>query len=102
MVYFQLDLFWITKGGQDPLAYFKRHPGRFELWHIKDGELESEDRHKQTPVGMGTMDFKPIFKKAKKSGMNYFFVEQDRCPTYDPLEAIALSCKYLREARFVK
>ena len=29
----EMDLYWITKGGQDPLAYFAKWPGRFPLVH---------------------------------------------------------------------
>ena len=32
----ELDLYWITKAGFDPLAYFEKHPGRFPLVHVKD------------------------------------------------------------------
>ena len=36
LVKMELDLYWIVKAGQDPIKYFKAHPGRFPLWHVKD------------------------------------------------------------------
>ena len=36
LVTMQLDLGWTYIAGIDPIALFKAHPGRFELWHIKD------------------------------------------------------------------
>jgi sugar phosphate isomerase/epimerase len=36
LVTMQLDLGWTYIAGVDPIALFKAHPGRFELWHIKD------------------------------------------------------------------
>src|SRR5260370_36511909 len=32
----EMDLCWISVAGQDPVAYFKKYPGRFPLGHVKD------------------------------------------------------------------
>ena len=48
-----MDLFWVTKAGADPVAYFEKYPGRFKLWHVKDMDEEG----KFAPVGEGTIDF---------------------------------------------
>ena len=93
LVTFQLDLAWITKSGNDPLTYFERYPGRFELWHVKDLSEEGQD----ATLGEGTMDFEPIFAAAETAGMKYFFVEQDHCRTHTPLESIKISRNYLSE-----
>ncbi|MFQ3235960.1 MAG: sugar phosphate isomerase/epimerase, partial [Paraglaciecola sp.] len=53
----EMDLYWMVKAKQDPLAYFKQHPGRFKLWHVKDMD-EAGDF---ADVGTGTIDFKRIF-----------------------------------------
>jgi len=93
LVIFQLDLAWITKSGNDPVDYFKKFPGRFELWHVKDLSQDRED----ATLGEGTIDFVPIFEKASTAGMKYFFVEQDTCRTHTPLESIEISRNYLLE-----
>ncbi len=36
LVKLEIDLYWITKAGQDPLDYFARWPGRVPLVHVKD------------------------------------------------------------------
>jgi sugar phosphate isomerase/epimerase len=55
-VMFEMDLYWITEGGKNPVDYFKAFPGRFELWHVKDlKELGGSD---------AKMNFKPIFENA--------------------------------------
>ena len=69
----ELDLAWAVKAGVDPIALFKKHPGRFPLWHVKDIDQEG----KVQPVGKGTIDFKPIFNAASTAGMKHFFVEHD-------------------------
>lgn len=57
-VNFQMDLYWVTKAGADPVAYFEKYPGRFKLWHVKD--MDSDGRF--APVGEGTIDFKSMLK----------------------------------------
>jgi sugar phosphate isomerase/epimerase len=91
LVTFQLDLAWITKSGNEPLEYFDKYPGRFELWHVKDLSEDGQD----ATLGEGTMDFKPIFAGAATAGMKYFFIEQDNCRTHTPLESIEISRNYL-------
>ena len=70
----ELDLCWATKAGVDPVALFKKHPGRFPLWHVKDLNKEKTG---PVPVGEGIVDFKRIFANADASGMKHFFVEHD-------------------------
>jgi sugar phosphate isomerase/epimerase len=70
----ELDLFWATKAGIDPVALFKAHPGRFPLWHVKD---LNKERTGPAPVGTGVVDFSRIFASAKVAGMKHFFVEHD-------------------------
>jgi sugar phosphate isomerase/epimerase len=97
LVNFQMDLYWVTKAGVDPLAYFEKYPGRFKIWHVKD----MDDQGRFAPVGKGTIDFKRILAQKEKSGMEYYMVEQDM--TFDglePLEAITISHKGLREIGF--
>lgn len=98
LVKIELDLYWATKVGVDPVAYFKKDPGRFHLWHVKD--MANSPEKEFTEVGNGVINWKAIFKAAKISGMQYFFVEQDRCKNYTPLESIAISHKYLKGLRY--
>jgi sugar phosphate isomerase/epimerase len=75
LVAMEMDIYWVVFAGQDPLTYFKNYPGRFELWHVKD--MDKADRTKNSDVGSGTIDFKPIFAEAGQSGMKHFFLEQE-------------------------
>lgn len=87
-VNFQMDLYWVTKAGADPVAYFQKYPGRFKIWHVKD--MDSQGRF--APVGQGTIDFKRILDNKKLSGMKYYIVEQDQ--TFDglqPIDALKIS-----------
>lgn len=96
-VNFQMDLYWVTKAGADPVAYFEKYPGRFKIWHVKD--MDKEGRF--APVSTGTIDFGRILSKKDLSGMKYYMVEQDQ--TFDgpkPLEAIKISHKGLETFGF--
>jgi len=95
-VNFQMDLFWVTKAGADPLAYFEKYPGRFKAWHVKDMSAEGEF----APVGTGSIDFKRILAEKEKSGMEYYLVEQDQTFGLDPMEAIKISHKGLGDIGF--
>ncbi len=91
-VFFQLDLYWIDKGGADAVDYFQQYPGRFEVWHVKDhAELGAS----------GEMDFERVFTAAEKSGMKHIVVEVEKY-NYEPLESVRKSLEYLMNAGFVK
>ena len=90
LVTFELDIAWITAAGKDPVSYFRKYPGRFEVWHLKDLSPEKQD----ATLGEGIIDFKPILAEARTAGMKYWFLEQDNCRTHTPMESIAVSRSY--------
>jgi sugar phosphate isomerase/epimerase len=86
----ELDLGWATAAGMDPVEMFKKNPGRFPLWHVKDIVIAQK---LPTEIGNGGVDFKRIFAASKDAGMQYFFVEQDGAT--HPIESITTSYTYL-------
>lgn len=97
LVKMELDLYWITKGGRSPLAYFRKYPGRFPLVHVKD--MDSTPGRRFTEVGRGRIDFKEIFAASKQAGIKHYFVEQDETPA-SPFDSIKTSIEYLRRLEF--
>ncbi len=96
-VNFQMDIYWVTKAGADPVSYFDKYPGRFKIWHVKD----MDDQGRFAPVGTGSIDYAKILAKKDVSGMEYYIVEQDN--TFDgmePLEAIKISYNGLKKFGF--
>ncbi|QQL51159.1 TIM barrel protein [Mucilaginibacter ginkgonis] len=89
----EMDLYWVTKAEQDPIALIDKHPGRFPLFHVKDMDTTPQKRF--TEVGNGSINFKNIFRHADKAGLKYFFVEQDICPG-DPYDSITKSISYIK------
>jgi sugar phosphate isomerase/epimerase len=94
LVEFELDLFWITKGKHDPLAYFAKHAGRFPLVHVKDMTASGE----MVEVGAGSIAWAKIFAKQKQAGIQHFFVEHDQPKV--PMESVAASYRYLSRLEF--
>lgn len=104
----EMDVFWATYAGQDPLNYFQKHPGRFPLLHIKDfkpGFPTSTTSFPYdtgpnpfAPAGQGRIDWVKIFAHARQAGTEHIFVEQDRCDG-SPFEAIKTSFNYLKNLR---
>jgi sugar phosphate isomerase/epimerase len=78
VVTMEMDIYWVVKAGRQPLDYFEKHPGRFELWHVKD--MDKTDPAKNADVGTGAIDFKPLFASAAQSGLKHFYVEQETYP----------------------
>jgi sugar phosphate isomerase/epimerase len=101
----EMDVFWATYAGQDPLEYFQKYPGRFPLLHIKDFKTgfptSTTDFPYDTgsnpfaPAGQGRIDWVKIFAHARQAGTEHIFVEQDRCDA-SPFEAIKTSFNYLK------
>jgi sugar phosphate isomerase/epimerase len=109
LVKMELDLCWITVGGQDPLRYFNQYPGRFPLVHVKDvkrvppvtagGAQDFGSSMKDmTEVGSGIIDWKKIFAQSDKAGIKHYFVEHDN--PKKPLDSIKKSYDYLARLRF--
>lgn len=99
LVTYEIDLYWVTRAGYDPVEYIKKYPGRFEIYHVKD--MVKTDDMFFAPVGSGRIDFASIFAVKEIAGMKMFFVEQDRFKDLDPLESVEISYNYLKNATFV-
>lgn len=90
-VMFEMDLYWTVVGGANPVNYFNKYPGRFELWHIKDkAELGAS----------GMMDFAAIWAGAAKAGLKYGVVEVEEY-NFDEYTSCQKSLDYLNTSDFV-
>lgn len=106
----EMDLGWITVGGQDPVKYFQRYPGRFPMVHVKDvhsipdaasvrgGRFAGENMSILADVGSGVIDWKRIFAHSGQAGIQHYFVEHDN--PKNSLETARVSYEYLKLLRF--
>lgn len=93
LVAIELDFYWITKGGQDPLAYLRRGSGRYALVHVKD--MDSTAERGMTDPGKGIIDFPQILPVAREAGVRHYFVEHDN--PADPLVTARAGFAYLND-----
>jgi len=91
-VMFEMDVYWIYKGGQNAVEYFNKYPKRFELLHIKD----------EKEIGAsGLIDFKAIYENKAKAGTKDCFVEVERYD-FEPFVSVQKSFDFLNNASYVK
>jgi sugar phosphate isomerase/epimerase len=57
--------------------------------------MDKSDKNRNADIGTGTIDWKPIFAKAKQSGMKHFYIEQESYPG-EPIDSVGASIKYLK------
>jgi sugar phosphate isomerase/epimerase len=96
LVFCELDLYWVKKGGADPLEVMKKYSGRFPVLHVKD--MAPGDAQDFECPGSGIIDFPSLFSEADKQGIKHYFVERDNVP--DGLACLKSSGEYLRNLTF--
>ena len=95
-IQFEMDLYWMSVAGKDPVSYWMRFPGRFPMVHVKDNAgLPSNEMR---PVGSGTIKWAALFEKRKVAGIQHFYVEHDN--PADPWASLTSSVAYLKALRF--
>jgi sugar phosphate isomerase/epimerase len=91
---YQLDVYWVTKAGHDPVSLLGDHAGRFPSLHLKDIDAQGDFAN----VGSGLIDFPRVVRAALKQNTSHFFVERDNPPT--PESAIVESYNYLSKMTY--
>ena len=93
LVHMELDLGWVIVAGKDPLDYFKKYPGRFPLWHLKDMDMNKKE---STEFGKGGLDIPTMMTHKKASGVKHIFIEQEEY-SINPLESMKHNMAYLNK-----
>jgi len=100
-VNFEMDVFWVTHGGQDPTRLLMKYPDRWRMMHVKDirkgaptgvytGHAPATD---DVPVGSGQVDWPSVLKEAQAVGVQWYFIEDE---STTPMQNIPLSVAYLK------
>ena len=106
LVQFEMDVFWVSVAGQDPVELLHQWKGRVALMHLKDKApglkthyAESLSPNAFREVGFGVVDFKGILPAAQEAGVQHYFVEQDEVAE-DPVESLRYSYRTLETLKF--
>ena len=102
LVQWQMDCYWATEAGFDPLQLIHQHGHRLQSLHFKDRKpgfppstVLGKDAQHFTEVGAGTINWRAIWDAGSAVGIKYFFVEQDTTEI-PPLDSLKVSFKNLK------
>jgi len=92
----ELDLGWVARGNENPIAWIRKMAGRLDQVHLKDwGIVANEPIWRE--IGEGGICWPCVFKACKVAGTNYYIVEQDTClVTQDPFLSLSISRKNIK------
>lgn len=94
LVAMEMDLYWAVNAKQNPVTWFRNHPGRFAMLHVKDMDRDGN----MVDVGRGTIDFAELFSHVEGAGFEHYFIEHDY-PT-DGINSITYSYNTVSNIRF--
>lgn len=107
LVSLEMDIFWVSVAGHDPVELLKTYSGRVPLLHLKDKARDQGVQYNENvpatsfkEIGNGSIDIPAVLTEADRAGVRHYFVEQDQTPG-DPIVSLRESYKYL-SARFGK
>lgn len=91
----QIDLYWAMHSSKlSPAALFRKQPGRFVMWHIKDMDKVTRD---YTELGNGSIDYTVILPDAQLAGLQYYYLEQGGNFATNPMQSIADSAAFFKK-----
>ena len=105
-VKFEMDVFWASLPGNDPVVLLKKYPGRWKLMHIKDMKKgvatnvhtgSANPDSSEVPTGTGQTDYRAVLRAAKDVGVERFYIEDE---TARPFDTVPLSVRWLEAVRF--
>jgi sugar phosphate isomerase/epimerase len=102
----ELDVAWVTFGGEDPVAMIRKYAGRCPILHMKDlavipqgGDTGNDSRNETqfTEVGTGIVNTAGAVEAAREAGVEWLVVEQDRMRDLAPMDSIRVSYENLKQ-----
>jgi sugar phosphate isomerase/epimerase len=93
LVNLELDLYWVSIGGTDPLELLQKYPGRFPLLHMKD--MADSPAREDLPVGEGVLPWRKIIDQAQSTNTAWYIAEMDN--PRDAFEDVKTSFQSLRK-----
>jgi len=106
LVGLEMDVFWVSVAGHDPVELLQKLSGRVPLLHCKDKAAGTEKMYKETvprtafkEVGNGVLEWPGVLKAAAAAGVAHYFVEQDQTPG-DPVDSLRQSYAFLSKVNY--
>jgi sugar phosphate isomerase/epimerase len=87
----ELDVYWVSVGGRDPVTELRAVSDRVRLLHMKDRAAGPVPH--DAPAGQGTLNFSEIVDAGRAAGVEWYIAEQDE--PGDALADIGSAFRYL-------
>jgi sugar phosphate isomerase/epimerase len=102
---FEMDVFWVVFGNQDPVKLLERYSGRFPLMHVKDirsGEPRTFNpgtvaEEASVPLGKGEVNWPAVLAAARLHGVRHYYLEEEHP---NAVAQIRQSLDYLKRVGF--
>jgi len=101
---FQMDVYWVVHGGEDPMVLFERYPDRFKSMHLKDMRIGTVGNHTghgdvedNVLLGTGMIDIKALSLKGQELGVDYYFIEDESSQS---MQQVPQGLEYLKKEVF--
>jgi sugar phosphate isomerase/epimerase len=100
VVKLNVDVYWVTVGGEKPAEFIERYSNRVGYYHFKDGPYTptgsvAPKPYAFTELGRGTVDLAAALAAARKFNPSWIVYEQDRTEL-EPKEACRVSFEHLK------
>jgi sugar phosphate isomerase/epimerase len=103
LVWLEMDVYWITQAGRNPVLLLNQLGKRVRMLHLKDRKadvptsqvLDASAEH-FTEAGSGTIAWRPLLTLAQKLGIEHYYVEQDESDK-SPMDSLKISYAFLRK-----
>ena len=97
---FEMDVFWVKMGKENPLALLKKYSNKISLLHLKDRKIGTKpnnsgqvDGDTNVVLGSGDVGIKELVAQAFKLQIKYLFIEDE---SQNVLSQIPKSLEYLK------
>lgn len=95
LVKMQLDCYWVTYGGYNPIEIIEKYSERIVSMHIKDMK-RVEGMKRSVEFGLGELDIAGLMHVGDKFGAKWFIAEQEHFDG-DPLDSAKYNIDRLNE-----
>ncbi|MDP9229640.1 MAG: sugar phosphate isomerase/epimerase [Bacteroidota bacterium] len=101
LVDYEMDIYWVVTAGRDPVVEIKKHPERYNLWHLKDRKknVPLTDTNASCNLGDGSINFAKILKTTRNKSGQYYIVEQERYDNSTPLLSAQKDAEYMKKLK---
>jgi sugar phosphate isomerase/epimerase len=104
LVKLEIDVFWLTVAGLNPVSWIQKLSDRLLFLHMKDLKKGSKTQvytfdipeDSYVELGTGMLDYKAILTEARKAGIQYAIIDQDSTQMADKIASVRQNVEYIK------